>query len=105
MPSPKLVPLLLSDAERGALEALVRKRTASQSLALRARIVLACAEERGRRAADGGRRPDRGVAGVGPQVAGPVHGEPDGRAWRTRRGPGRRGRSPTSRSRSWSPGS
>jgi transposase len=44
MPSPKLVPLLLSDAERASLEALVRKRTASQSLALRARIVLACAE-------------------------------------------------------------
>jgi transposase len=47
MPSPKLAPLLLTDAERGALEALVRKRTASQSLALRARIVLACAEESG----------------------------------------------------------
>jgi hypothetical protein len=49
MPSPKLVPLLLTDGERKALEALVRKRTASQSLALRARIVLACAEEAGRR--------------------------------------------------------
>jgi hypothetical protein len=47
MPSPKLVPLLLTDGERKALEALVRKRTASQSLALRARIVLACAEEGG----------------------------------------------------------
>jgi transposase len=47
VPSPKLVPLLLSDAERKSLEALVRKRTASQSLALRARIVLACAEESG----------------------------------------------------------
>ena len=47
MPSPKLVPLLLSDAERASLEALVRKRTASQSLALRARIVLACAEDGG----------------------------------------------------------
>lgn len=46
MPSPKLVPLLLSDAER-ALEALSRKRTASQALAERARIVLACAEEGG----------------------------------------------------------
>jgi hypothetical protein len=33
MPSPKLVPLLLSDGERASLEALVRKRTASQSLA------------------------------------------------------------------------
>jgi transposase len=39
--------LHLSDAERASLEALVRKRTASQSLAERARIVLACAEEGG----------------------------------------------------------
>jgi transposase len=44
MPSPKLIPLLLSDAERASLETLACKRTASQSLALRARIVLACAE-------------------------------------------------------------
>ena len=47
MPSPKLVPLLLTDGEREAVEALVRKRTALQSLALRARIVLACAEDGG----------------------------------------------------------
>jgi Homeodomain-like domain len=47
MPGPKLVPVLLSDAERESLEALARKRTASQSLAQRARIVLACAEESG----------------------------------------------------------
>jgi transposase len=47
MPGPKPVPLLLSDGEREALEALARKRTASQSLAERARIVLACAEESG----------------------------------------------------------
>jgi transposase len=47
MPSPKLVPLVLSGAERESLEALVRKRTASQSLAQRARVVLACAEESG----------------------------------------------------------
>ena len=46
MPSPKLVPLLLSD-EREALGTLARKRTASQALAERARIVLACAEESG----------------------------------------------------------
>jgi transposase len=44
VPSPKLVPLLLSDDERDALELLARKRTASQSLAQRARIVLACSE-------------------------------------------------------------
>jgi transposase len=47
MPSPKLAPLLLSGAERESLEALARKRTASQSLVLRARIVLACAEDGG----------------------------------------------------------
>jgi transposase len=47
VPSPKLVPLLLTDDERDALESLVRKRTASQSLAQRARIVLACAEGAG----------------------------------------------------------
>jgi transposase len=47
MPSPKLAPLLLSGAERDSLEALARKRTASQSLVLRARIVLACAEDGG----------------------------------------------------------
>jgi transposase len=47
VPSPKLVPLVLSDAERASLEALSRKRTASQSRAERARVVLACAEEGG----------------------------------------------------------
>jgi hypothetical protein len=47
VPSPKLVPLVLSDAERASLEALSRKRTASQSLAERARVVLACADENG----------------------------------------------------------
>ncbi len=47
MPSLKLVPLVLSDAERVSLEALSRKRTASQSLAERARVVLACADEGG----------------------------------------------------------
>ena len=47
VPSPKLVPLVLSDGERASLEALSRKRTASQSLAERARVVLACAEESG----------------------------------------------------------
>ena len=47
MPGPKPVPMLLSDGERESLEALARKRTASQSLAERARIVLACAEDGG----------------------------------------------------------
>ena len=56
MPSPRLVPLLLTDGERASLEALSRKRTASQSLAMRARIVLACAD-------DGGVAPLTAVAG------------------------------------------
>ena len=47
MPSPKLIPLVLSDDERASLEALSRKRTASQALAERARVVLACADEGG----------------------------------------------------------
>ncbi|MGH3251049.1 MAG: helix-turn-helix domain-containing protein, partial [Trebonia sp.] len=47
MPSPKLATLLLSDDERALLEALVRRRTASPSLAERARIVLACADHGG----------------------------------------------------------
>ena len=105
MPSPKLVPLLLSDAERESLEALVRKRTASQSLALRARIVLACAE-------DGGIAPLTAVAartGVSRESVRKWRVRfmeaPDGGPGATRRGPARRGRSPTSRSRSWSPGS
>ena len=45
MPGPKLEPLVLTGGERAALLALARKRTASQALAERARIVLACAEE------------------------------------------------------------
>lgn len=47
MPCPKLVSLLLTAGGRGALQVLVRKRAASQSLALRVRIVLACVEESG----------------------------------------------------------
>jgi hypothetical protein len=38
---------VLTDDERGALETLARKRKASQALAERARIVLACAENGG----------------------------------------------------------
>jgi hypothetical protein len=37
MPSRELAPLLLTGGERDALKALVRKRTALQSLALQAR--------------------------------------------------------------------
>jgi hypothetical protein len=40
MSSPKLVPLMLTDAEREALELLVRKRAASQALDRTAPILL-----------------------------------------------------------------
>ena len=43
MPSPKLVPLELTDEERRALEGWSRRRKTAQALALRSRIVLACA--------------------------------------------------------------
>ena len=71
MPSPKLEPLVLSAEERQVLEGWARRRKTSQALALRSRIVLACA--------DGGSvtavAADLKVsAGHGPQVAGPVPG-------------------------------
>ncbi|HEV2370859.1 MAG TPA: IS630 family transposase [Streptosporangiaceae bacterium] len=44
MPSPKLVPLNLSGDERRALSAWSRRRKTAQALALRSRIVLACAD-------------------------------------------------------------
>lgn len=44
MPSPKLAPLTLSDDERRTLEGWARRRKTAQALALRSRIVLACAE-------------------------------------------------------------
>ena len=44
MPSPKLRPLILAAEERAALQALARRGKTAQALALRARIVLACAE-------------------------------------------------------------
>ena len=44
MGSPRLKALELSEAERAALEALTARRRTAQGLALRARIVLACAE-------------------------------------------------------------
>jgi transposase len=43
MPSPKLEPLVLTAQERQVLEGWARRRKTSQALALRARIVLACA--------------------------------------------------------------
>ena len=42
----RLEPLALSDAERQTLNGWARRRRTAQGLALRARIVLACAEGR-----------------------------------------------------------
>ena len=44
MPNPVLPPLELSDAERAELTSLVSRRKTAQALAMRARIVLACAQ-------------------------------------------------------------
>jgi transposase len=44
MPSPKLDPVVLSDEERSVLAGWARRRKTAQALALRARIVLACAD-------------------------------------------------------------
>ncbi|RKS05160.1 transposase [Nocardiopsis sp. Huas11] len=43
-PGPKLPPLELSDEERAELQRWIRRRKTAQDLALRARIVLACAQ-------------------------------------------------------------
>jgi transposase len=44
VPSPKLVPVELTEDERRALSAWARRRTSAQALAQRSRIVLRCAE-------------------------------------------------------------
>src|SRR5215467_9785112 len=46
MADPRLEPLVLSQAERRTLENWAKRRKTAQGLALRARIVLACAEGR-----------------------------------------------------------
>ena len=46
MPSPKLVPVVLSEQERSVLTGWARRRKTAQALAVRARIVLRCAEGR-----------------------------------------------------------
>jgi transposase len=46
MPSPKPVPLELSDEERQVLVGWIRRRTTAQALAVRSRIVLECAKGR-----------------------------------------------------------
>ena len=50
MASPKLEPLVLSDDERRVLEGWARRRKTAQALALRSRIILACAGGAGVRA-------------------------------------------------------
>ena len=49
MGSPRLKALELGEAERAALETLTARRRTAQGLALRARIVLACASTGRRR--------------------------------------------------------
>ena len=44
MGDPRLAPLVLSDDERRTLENWAKRRKTAQGLALRARIVLACAD-------------------------------------------------------------
>jgi hypothetical protein len=44
MADPRLAPLVLSDDERRTLASWSRRRSTAQGLALRARIVLACAD-------------------------------------------------------------
>src|SRR3954462_12286396 len=44
MPSPTAVPIVLTDDEREQLQAWARRPTSAQALALRSRIVLACAD-------------------------------------------------------------
>jgi FixJ family two-component response regulator len=44
MPDPRLESLVLSEDERHTLENWVKRRSTAQGLALRARIVLACAQ-------------------------------------------------------------
>jgi transposase len=61
MADSRLVPLVLSDDERRTLENWVRRRTTAQGLALRARIVLACAEGSGNTAVAARLRVDRGT--------------------------------------------
>src|SRR3712207_2888608 len=53
MPYGRATPIILSEPERAELEGLARRRNAPQGLALRARIVLRCAEGRTNQAAAG----------------------------------------------------
>ena len=82
MASPKLEPVVLTDDERQVLEGWARRRKTAQALALRSRIVLACADGRpdqrrwrpawgcrGRRSASGGRGSWSPAGGAGRRAA------------------------------------
>ena len=56
MASRQLATLVLRDAERSELSSLARRRNTAQALALRARIVLSCAEGEENKAATSRRR-------------------------------------------------
>jgi transposase len=71
MPSPKLEPLVLSAQERQVLEGWARQRKTSQALAVRSRIVLACADGASVTAVAADLKVSRGYRA---QVAGPVPG-------------------------------
>jgi hypothetical protein len=69
--------LLLAEDERATLERWARRRTSAQVLALRCRVVLACAEGK----ANQGGRPAGGRApGHGGQAAGALRGPAPRRA-------------------------
>ena len=77
MRDPRLAPLVLSEAERRTLENWAKRRRTAQGLALRARIVLACADG-GNNIAVAARL--RRQSEHGQHVAGPFPGQAAGRA-------------------------
>ena len=75
----RLEPLVLSEAERRMLENWAKRRKTAQGLALRARIVLACADGGTNIAVAARLRVSRVTVS---EVAGPVPGPAAGRAGR-----------------------
>ena len=88
-------PLTLTDDERAVLERWARRPKSAQALALRSKIVLACAEGTANKEV-------AGRFGVTPQMVGKWRARfvaSGWMAWPMSRGPGSRGRSPMSGSR------